>query len=186
MSEENVEVVRQPLGLRVHSRRRLVEHLVLRAPRTGALMARAIFRLSPRSWLRQKMLRWSLRVGFEAANRGDWEAAFATIPDDFEAIPPPDLVRLGFAPVYRGRADRLRYQLAWIAELGDFQQALEELIDLGDRFLVLGHMTGSGTASGAVFESEIAYLWTQSGGQLIREESFRSHQEALEAAGLSE
>ena len=110
----------------------------------------------------------------------------ATITDDYEAHPPPDLVSLGFAPVYRGRADRLRYQLAWVAELGDFQQVMEEVIDLGDRFLVLGHMTGSGTASGAVFEGEIAYLWTQSGGQLRREQSFRSHQEALDAAGLSE
>src|SRR3954454_14048575 len=86
MSEENVEAVRQPLALRVHSRHRLVERLFLRAPRTSRHMTRAMLRLSPRSWLRQRMLRWFLRLVFEAANRGDWEAAFATIPDDYEAI----------------------------------------------------------------------------------------------------
>jgi hypothetical protein len=53
MSEENVEVVRQPLVLRADSRRRLVEHLALRFPRLRWFITDAIWRLPAGSRLRQ-------------------------------------------------------------------------------------------------------------------------------------
>ena len=60
------------------------------------------------------------------------------------------------------------------------------MIDLGDRVLCLGRMKGTGASSGAAFDTEVAYLFTVSAGRIVREQDFRSHEEALEAAGLQD
>ena len=186
MSEENVEVVRQPLVVRATTRRALDERLALRFPSLRNRVSGMVLRRRPGSWLRRAMVRRSSRLALEALNRGDYEAAFAVVPPDYETITPPELAGLGFEPVYRGRKDRLRFHRAWVAELGDFQQRGEEVVDLGDHFLLLAHMKGTGASSGAEFETEVAYLFTVSAGQLAREQIYRSHKQALEAAGLSE
>jgi ketosteroid isomerase-like protein len=184
MSRENVDVMRQPLAVRPSSGRRLRERLFLRVPRAAAILTRAVLRFPPSSRLRQTLIRDTFRVALEAANRGDYEAAFAALPPDYEAITPPELVGFGLDPVYRGREGRLRFQRQWVAELGEFRNEPEEIIDLGDRILLLGRMKGIGASSGAAFDSEIAYLITLSEGRMIREQDFRSHEEGLEAAGL--
>jgi hypothetical protein len=184
MSEENV--VRQRLAVRPTSRRRLGERLALRFPRAGALFVRAILRLRPRSWLRRTLVRFSLRLVIEAINRGDPEAAFALYPPDCETITNSELMSIGFERVYRGREERLRFQRDWLAELGEFQQEAKEVIDCGDRILLLVRMKGSGLASQAAFDTDVAYLLTISGGRPIREQLFRSHDQALKAAGLSD
>jgi ketosteroid isomerase-like protein len=131
------------------------------------------------------MIRYAFRLAVDASNRGDYEAAFALLPPDFETIPGPELVGFGFDPVYHGRAGRLCLQRQWVAELGEFQNEPEEVLDLGDRVLLLGRMKGIGASSGLAFDSEVAYLITFSAGRMIREQNFRSHAQALEAAGLS-
>src|SRR5436309_16044292 len=118
MSQENVELVRQPIAVSAASRPRVHEQLFLRLPRVAAVVTRAALRFPPSSWLRQAMIRNALRIGFEALNRGDYEAGFALVPPDYEAITFPELVGLGFDPVCRGREGRLRYHRHWVAELG--------------------------------------------------------------------
>ena len=186
MSQENVEIVRQPIEVGTSTRRRLQERLFLRVPGVGIALTRAVFRMRPSSRLRQVMLRRALRLSVEASNRGDLEAIFALAHPDHETIPPPELVGIGFDAVYHGRDGRLRFQQQWVAELGEFQQESEEIIDLGDRVLLHGQMKGTGLSSGAEWHSEAAYLLTVSDGRVIREQLFRSHQQALEAVGLSE
>jgi ketosteroid isomerase-like protein len=187
MSKENVEIVRQPIAVSAASRPRVHEQLFLRLPRVAAVLTRAALRFPPSSWLRQAMIRNALRISFEALNRGDYEAGFALVPPDYETITFPELVGLGFDPVYRGREGRLRYHRQWVAELGEFQNEPEEIIDLGDHVLLLGRVKGSGFSSGAAFgNEEVAYLFTISAGRIIREQDFSSHEQALEAAGLRE
>jgi ketosteroid isomerase-like protein len=130
------------------------------------------------------MVRNFARLVFEAANRGDYEAAFALVAEDYESVTPPDLIGLGFDPTYRGRAGRLRFQQQWLSELEEFHNEPEAVVDVGDRLLLLGRMKGIGAGSGAAFDSEIAYVLTLAGGRVIREESFRSHAEAFEVVGL--
>lgn len=130
------------------------------------------------------MVRFTMRRIFEAGNRGDWAAAIALAPPDHLTITPPELVGLGFEAEYRGREARLRFQQDWLRELGEFQQEMGEVIDLGDRAIALGKMMAAGLGSGAHFESEVAYMFTFADGRVVREESWRSHAEALEAAGL--
>jgi ketosteroid isomerase-like protein len=186
MSQENVEIVRQPIAVSAASRPRLREQLFLRLPRVAAVLTRAVLRRRPTSRLRQAMIRNAFRIGIEALNRGDYEAAFALLPPDFETIPASDAGLVGLDPIYRGRDGRLRYHRQWVAELGEFQNAPEEIVDLGDRVLLLGRIKGTGATSGAAFDTEIAYLITISAGRMIREQDFRSHEQALEAAGLRE
>ena len=186
MGEEDARViVRQPITLRSSSRRGIPERLVMRFPGTAYALTRALTRLRPTSRIRRATLRYVARRVLEAANRRDYEAAFAILPPEYETHAPQEFVVLGFQPVYRGPDERLQMQLRWMDELGDFQQETKEVIDLGDHILVLGWMRGTGLGSGAEFESELAYLLEISNGRLSREDLFRSHAEALEAAGLS-
>ncbi len=133
--------MRQPIGLRTQSRRRLEEGLALRFPRVASFLVRSVFRLPPRSRLRQAIVRRDVQLGFEATIRGDYEAAFMLYSSDCEVAPAPELVGFGFDLVYHGREERARFQGEWVAEWGEFQFEAEEIIDLGDdRLLVLGRM----------------------------------------------
>jgi hypothetical protein len=62
------------------------------------------------------MLRRATQAGFEALNRGDYEAAFTLYHPDGELITPPGFVGLGFDPLYRGREERIDFQRRWTAE----------------------------------------------------------------------
>jgi ketosteroid isomerase-like protein len=186
MSEENVEIVRQSVAVGTHSRRRLEERLIVRFPRVVSVVTRAGLRLPPRSRLRQVLIRRVVRLAAEATNRSDLEAAFGLVSPDYETIPPQELTGLGFDSVYRGREGRIRYHKAWIAELGEYRLEPEQIIDQGKRVLVLARAKGTGISSGADFDDEVAILFTIASDQVLREENFRSHKQALEAAGLSE
>jgi ketosteroid isomerase-like protein len=185
MSEENVEIVRQPVAVRTKSRRSLDERLALRFPRAFAVLGATVLRSPPRSRLRQALLRRIVRRGYEAANRSDYDAAFAIYDQDVELIPPSGFESLGESEL-RGRGERVRFQRRWDAEWGEFRYEPEEIIDLGPRMLVIAHIKGTGLSSGAAFESEWANLFTFSNGRVIREQAFTDHREALEAAGLPE
>jgi ketosteroid isomerase-like protein len=186
MSQANAEVVRQPIAMRTQTRRRLEERLALRFPPALALVARAVLRLPPRSRLRQASVRRAAQLGFESMNRDDVEAALALYHPEVELIVPPEFVGLGLDPLYRGREERFRFQRRWNAEWGEFRYEPEEIIDLGDRLLMVGRIKGSGLSSRAAFGNEWGLLVTISAGRVIREQVFLDHAEALEAAGLSE
>ncbi len=181
-----MEVVRQPVTVRAQSRRRLEERLGLRFPSARAFLRGAVWRLPPRSRLRQALVRRAVRLAFEATNRGDYEAAFMAYHPDVELTVPPLFAGLGDESVVRGREERVRFQRRWNAEWGEVQFEPEEVLDLYPRLLVLGRIKGSGLGSGAAFENQWANLVTFSDGRVIREQAFIDHGEALEAAGLRE
>ncbi len=63
---------------------------------------------------------------------------------------------------------------------------IEELIDRGDRVIVIGTLHGMGRGSGADVERRQGYIWTIRDGKAVRFEWFTDPREALKAAGLSE
>jgi SnoaL-like domain len=145
MSQENVEIVRQPIRTSVNSRRRLEERLSLRFPRVRVAVNRVMLNRSPRSRIRRFFLRRAVRVAIEATTRGDYEAAFMSFHPDVELNPPPGVVTLGGFPArLHGRRERMRHERRWRDDWGDFRYEPEELIDLKDQVLVLGRMVGSG------------------------------------------
>jgi ketosteroid isomerase-like protein len=186
MSQENVEVARQPFAVKARSRRGVEERIYMRFPSVVAFATRALWRLSPRSRPRRALLLRVSQLGFEALNRGDFASSFMLYHPHVEFITPPSFVALGFDPVYRGREGRSEFQRGWTAEWGEMRFEPEEVLDLGDRVLFVGRVKGSGISSGAGFESDWAVLLTIPAGRVIREQPFFDRGEALEAAGLEE
>jgi len=186
MSPENADVVRQAVAVNLRSHRSVEERVGLRLPGVLALLARAVLRLPPRSRLRRAWIRRSVRLGFEAVNREDFEAAFVLYHPDAEVIEPPEVVALGLDPVARGREGRIQVQRRWRAQWGALRVEPEEVTDLGDRLLVVSRMKGSGASSGAGFDQDLANLVELSGGRVIREKLFLNRADALEAVGLGE
>jgi ketosteroid isomerase-like protein len=187
MSRENVEIVRQPLAVRADSHRRLEERASLRFPGPVSLLGRAFLRLSPRSRLRQKGVSRLARLFLEAYNRRDFDATYSRYHPDSETIVPHQLVAVGFEPIACGRLAILSFQRRWHADWGEFRIEPAEVIDLGGRVLVLGHIRGSGLSSGAGTDSEWGLFVTIApNGWIVREQVFFQHAEAVAAAGLRE
>ena len=69
----------------------------------------------------------------------------------------------------------------------DFDMQAERFIDAGgEDVVVLAHYRGSGRGSGVPVEGEQGHIWAVRGGLATRFRWFQSHQEALEAAGLTD
>ena len=141
-------------------------------------------RLPPSSRLRQAFTRRAVEIAFDAANRGDYEAAFMLYHPDIELIAPQQIVALGLNPTYSGKEARVQFQRDWSAEWGAFKFEPSELTYLGDRLLVTGRITGAGRSSGAAFDSEWGVLVRLDSGQVTEERFFFDLSQALEAAGL--
>ena len=62
----------------------------------------------------------------------------------------------------------------------------EELIDTGERIVMLANVPMRAQASGVPLTEEFAYVATLKDGRVIRQRDFLDHAEALEAVGLRE
>jgi hypothetical protein len=124
-----------------------------------------------------------VRRGYEAFNRGDWDAGFANAAADFEWETDP---RLPNAGIYRGRAEIQRF---FEDQAAPFESSVTEPVRFivnGDRVVVLLKIRRRPRGSSAVVEADIAHLWTFRGDRAIRGQAFAKPEEALAAAGLSE
>jgi ketosteroid isomerase-like protein len=118
-----------------------------------------------------------------AYNRGDWEAAFATMDPNVEF----DLTRV--APdgeTYRGYEGVKRFWLMLRDVFGELQIDVEEIIDGGDTLVTRVRLHSTGKASGAMTEDVLYQNFTLLEGKAVRAQFFRERAEALEAAGLQE
>jgi ketosteroid isomerase-like protein len=188
VSQENVEIVRQPIRISDGSHRRLEERIAVRFPNLAVAVFRAVSRLPARSRVRGLLLSRTVRMGVEATNRGDYEVAFLLFHPDMEYLAPTGTVVLGTFPErLQGRRERIQFERGWRRDWGEFRYEPEELIDLTDRLLLLGRMIGSERRSGAAMDVEWAGIYTISRGQVIREEIlFDDNAGALKAVGREE
>jgi ketosteroid isomerase-like protein len=187
MSRENVGFVRKPLRVREPSSRPLDQRLALRFPRLSNAYGRFILdRLPPTSRLRQAAVWRSSRLGMEAFNRRDLDAAVSYGHPDFEYLPPREFVAAGFfEPCYSGAAGFRKYVAAWSEVVGVRIEPVE-LIDLGDRVVLLAELPMRARASGIPLTGQIATVSVLDGGKASRVQAFLDHAEALAAVGLSE
>jgi uncharacterized protein len=125
----------------------------------------------------------TLRAGYEATNRGDWDAAFRGAHPDFEWKTDG---RVPGAGTYRGREQVRRF-------LEDQREPFEEVVvepqeffERGDRIVVFVLTRLRPRGSSAVVENPIGHLWTMRDGKAVRCEGFAVREEALAALGLSE
>jgi ketosteroid isomerase-like protein len=119
----------------------------------------------------------NFRRGVEAWNRNDFDAWI----DQFD----PEVEWFTLLEEYRGHAGARK---AWEGLKGTMQirARFDDIRDLGESVLALGQMEGTGETTRLNFTDENAQLVTFRGGKVVTMRSFRSHAEALEAAGLSE
>jgi ketosteroid isomerase-like protein len=87
---------------------------------------------------------------------------------------------------YRGHEGVSRATARWIEPYETFSIELERIVGAGDRLVSIHRVRARARHTGIEAEGPVAYLWTFRGGKVIRFESFRAPNEALEALGLSE
>jgi ketosteroid isomerase-like protein len=185
-SHDNVELVRKPLKIREHSRRTLDQRLAIRFPWLAAASSRLIAMLPPGSRVRQAALWRVMRLAVEAYNRRDLDAVVTAYRPDMEYYPYREFVEAGLAePVYHGPSGYRAYIEATYDVWGtEVRLEPTELIDLGDRLVLLADMPMRAQASGIALAQTYAGVSTLKHGRVIRNDDFLSHAEALEFVGL--
>jgi ketosteroid isomerase-like protein len=181
------DVVRRPLTVRPSSQRTLDQRIAIRFPRLGAANARLFARLPPRSRIRQALLGRAVRLAIEAYNRRDLLAVSASFHPDLEYYPYREFVEAGLAePCYRGPAGYRAYIEATYDVWGtDVRLYPTELIDLGDRLVLLADMPMRAQGSGVPLAESYATVATLKEGAVISQRDFLNQAEALAQVGLA-
>jgi ketosteroid isomerase-like protein len=120
----------------------------------------------------------------EKINAGDTEGELELIHPDLELFPPEDEPEA--KEVYRGREGYREYSSYWTDTFDQWQTEVEEYIDAGEYVVVVGQAHATGRASGARVETYATWVWRVRDGMGIECREYRTREEALEAAGLSE
>src|SRR5690349_15592613 len=123
-----------------------------------------------------------VQAGFDAFNRGDFEAMFKDAAPDFEY----DLSR-GVGP-WRGVYGRGQV-LSLVNDLVEHWERIRiephELIEVGEHVVAPWTMRGAGR-DGIELEARATFVWTFRNGSAVRLCLYQELDEALEAAGLPE
>jgi hypothetical protein len=181
------DLVRKPLRVREQSTRTLDQRLAIRFPRLGAASFRLVTSLPPSSRPRQAVVWRAFRLAIEAYNRRDLVAVSTSFHPELEYYPYRQFVEAGLAePCYYGPAGYRRYIEAtydvWGTEVRLYPT---ELIDLGDRLVLLADMPMRALGSGIGLAETYATIATLKDGGVIRQQDFLDQAEALEAVGLA-
>jgi hypothetical protein len=172
--------------VRQNSRRTVEERMSMRFPSLARLARAAILWPSPRSRLRRAVLRRAIRVNAEAYNRRDLDAFLAPFDPQVEVHMLWGIGGIGVEDRYEGHAG-VRRLLATVEEAWEAARfEPQELIDFGDRYLLLIENGGRGRTSDAIEKHGIALLMTWRGGMGVRADFYWRQDQALEAAGLRE
>ena len=128
-----------------------------------------------------------IKRGFEAFNRGDWDAALEFVAED--VVWGAYLATMDGERSIFGHESLRRTWQAQRDDLGgeDLKVEAREIRDLGaGSLLVELRAMGRGSASGVPVQVEYVQLWTIRDGLVVRLDNYASEAEALEAVGLGE
>jgi ketosteroid isomerase-like protein len=125
----------------------------------------------------------TLRVGYEAVSRGDWDAATRFAHPEFELRTADRVVNPG---TYRGPDEVRRFFEDQFAPFEEVVVEPQEFFERGDQIVVFVRTRLRPTDSSAVVENRIGHLWTMREGKATRLQVFPRREDALEAAGLRE
>jgi ketosteroid isomerase-like protein len=124
----------------------------------------------------------TLRAGYEAISRGDWDAAFPAIHPDFEVKTANRMA----SQTYHGWDEARRFFEELLEPFEDVVAEPEEFFDRGDQIVVFLRVHSRPRGSTAAMEIRIGHLWTMRDGKPFQLELFPEREQALEAVGLSE
>jgi ketosteroid isomerase-like protein len=125
----------------------------------------------------------TLRVGYEAFNRGDWDDAMRLAHPEFELQTADRAVNPG---TYRGAEAARRFFEDLFEPFEEVVIEPEEFYERDDQIVVFLVARFRPTGSSAFVENRIGHLWTIHEGKFARLAIFPRREDALEAAGLSE
>jgi ketosteroid isomerase-like protein len=171
-----------PLRGRAAVRRAPEQHLFVRFPALYRLVSRSTTRLPQRSRLRGALIDRTFRLAYAATSRGDFDAVMFGLAADFEYRPSRGLMPPDLEPVYRGHEGYLKLWSYWRDAFGDIHWDPEEVLDMGDVFLITARQSGSGSGSGVAVSHKVFQLFTLRDGLVLRQEDFTEQDEALRAA----
>jgi ketosteroid isomerase-like protein len=123
----------------------------------------------------------TLRVAYEAFNRGDWDAATRLAHPGFELQTADRVVNPG---TYRGADAARRFFEDMFEPFEAVVAEPEEFHERGDQIVAFALVRLRPTGSSAFVENRIGHLWTMREGKIARLAVFPRREEALEAAGL--
>lgn len=107
--------------------------------------------------------------------------ASGLLDPDIEWVNSPDAVE----PGTRRGIDAFAAAAGSVGEtFEDTSVEIDEMLDAGDRVVVLATLHGRGRGSGAEVERRQGYIWTLHDGRATRFEWFSEPDEAMRAAGL--
>ncbi|HTQ68634.1 MAG TPA: nuclear transport factor 2 family protein [Solirubrobacteraceae bacterium] len=125
-----------------------------------------------------------VRAAFDAYNRRDLDAQLELATEDYVLL--PAVAGSVETSGIRGR-DGLRRYFEMIDETWEgFRINADDVRDLGERVLAIGHTEGRGRGSGAAVDSPYAAIFDFRDGKWWRAQGYLDHDEALRAAGLEE
>ena len=191
MSQENTEIVRgaritlPPLSEKASRRRTLDERLVVRFPGLYQRIAAAFMNLPP-SRLRRLMIARRVRQAYAAANRQDFDLVLIGWDPESEYHPTRELMPPDLEPVFHGRDGYLQLWRYWLEAFEDIRWDPEEILDLGDKFLVTTQQRGHGSGSGVAVSQPVFQLFAFRRGLVVSQRDFLDRSKALKAAGLRE
>jgi ketosteroid isomerase-like protein len=91
-----------------------------------------------------------------------------------------------YRAILRGKRQLSRMLRSWVATWDDFTFQVKEIVDAGERIVVVIHETGRGRTSGAPMEHHYCQVWTRGGGRIASVVTYRHKADALKAVGLEE
>ena len=107
--------------------------------------------------------------------RGDYERALPAFAHDVEVITSLEM--------FHGHAGVVEEAKRWEEIWSDYRFEVEDLVDSGDRVVLLYHQVGRAKESGVEVEERAAWVYTLREGKITRVEMFQDRETALRAAG---
>jgi ketosteroid isomerase-like protein len=87
---------------------------------------------------------------------------------------------------YEGIAGATEFLTDWLGAWEDWELEVEEMVDAGDRVVVVARQRGTSKATGLPVEMHFAQVWTVRDGRQTRMEMYADPDEALRAVGLGD
>ena len=188
MPHKAINPVRHQLSAQQSPRRGLEERLVARSPWVAEVWRRLVFRLPPKSRLRQLLLVRAVKIGLAAYSRGDLDLVLLAHHPNCEYHGPPDQGGLGTLELQgtsRGHDGYREFEAEWRSAWDAYWIVPQELIDLGDRYLIIVQMAGHARGSTLTVTQPAAILEElDDRGMIIREQRFTDPAQALNMLGL--
>jgi len=124
----------------------------------------------------------AVRSAATAFVSGDLDRAAEFLDPGVELYPPaedPDV-----KDVYRGPEGAREWLENWLEAWEEFEFWVDDVIDAGDRIVLIFSQRGRGKVSGVEIENTLAGVGTLRDGKLVRGEVYLDVDEALRVAGV--